>query len=385
MKWINFLHFYQPANMEKEKVIEACEKSYSFILDQLEKNPDTKVTANLSGSLIIRFAEELGFNDLLSRFSRLISSGQIEIVGSAAYHPLLPLVKKKIAIRQIEEQEELLKKCLNCAKPKGFFFPEMAYTPEAGAMIKKLGYEWIILDEISAGGLLNKIDASKIFIDKENGLKIIFRSRYWSSSYVPKHFLDEWQNIENKTIVTATDAELYGLKHEDHSGNLSELLKKEGLETTTISEHINSANNAPEALEVLPSSWETTEEEIKAGRPFELWSADDKIHEKLWKLADLAQKLYLKHESCEAGFWCYWHLVRGLGSCTFWWASGKDFKHNFGPRAWNPDEIEKGINELIRSIRSLEKFTDLKIKLKAEKMAIETKKLIWEKHWRDFN
>jgi hypothetical protein len=71
-----------------------------------------------------------------------------------------------------------------------------------------------------------------------------------------------------------------------------------------------------------------------------------------------------------------------LASCTFWWASSKDFRHIFGPYAWNPDEINKRVNELVKAVRSLEKDTDLKTKIKIENLALDIKKVIWEKHWR---
>jgi hypothetical protein len=74
-------------------------------------------------------------------------------------------------------------------------------------------------------------------------------------------------------------------------------------------------------------------------------------------------------------------MVRGLASCTFWWASAKDFKHNFGPYAWNPDEIERGLEELIRSIRSLENEKLRADKLKAEKIYLKIKAMIWKRHW----
>ncbi|MFA6171197.1 MAG: hypothetical protein WCW77_03555 [Patescibacteria group bacterium] len=388
MLWINFLHFYQPANIEKEKIIEAAEKSYFYILDCLEKNPKVKFTINLSGCLLLRFDEDLKYQPLIERFARLFSRGQLEIAGTAAYHPLLPLIRGKVAIEQIKEQEKILKKFFDCPRPRGFFFPEMAYSPEAAKMIKRLEYEWIILDEISAGQGLGKIDTSKIYLDKNSGLKVVFRNRRRSSGYIPKHLLEDWGKLEGKTLITATDAELYGLKHNDHSRNFAKLLSHDKLKTASISEYIDCQKEPPEELKIVSSSWETTAEELKRGEAFSLWSGSDKIHVKLWKLANLAQKQYLKHKSEAsapepgASYWSYWHLARGLSSCGFWWASGKDFSHSFGPKAWSPDEVEKGVNELTRSIRSLEKLTDLKTKLKAEKMALEIKKLIWEKHWR---
>jgi len=69
-----------------------------------------------------------------------------------------------------------------------------------------------------------------------------------------------------------------------------------------------------------------------------------------------------------------------LASCTFWWASAHDFRL-YGPLAWNPDEIEKGANELIRSVRALNDPRTRQAKIKAEKLYIKIKQLIWHKHW----
>ena len=63
--------------------------------------------------------------------------------------------------------------------------PEMAYSIEAAKIIKSLGYEWIILDEIAMNGKLGEVDFAKIYFDENSGLKIIFRNRQLSKSYVP--------------------------------------------------------------------------------------------------------------------------------------------------------------------------------------------------------
>jgi alpha-amylase/alpha-mannosidase (GH57 family) len=53
-------------------------------------------------------------------------------------------------VKQIKENEEILQKYLGADfKPKGFFLPEMAYGDNVGEIIKSLGYEWMILDEIA--------------------------------------------------------------------------------------------------------------------------------------------------------------------------------------------------------------------------------------------
>ncbi|MEI7620347.1 MAG: hypothetical protein WCJ57_02130, partial [Candidatus Falkowbacteria bacterium] len=123
--------------------------------------------------------------------------------------------------------------------------------------------------------------------------------------------------------------------------------------------------------------------ELKNNEPYSLWQkSGHEIQNAIWELADYAQEVNRNHPKDPNHYWSRWHLVRGLASCTFWWASGRDFSKNFGPRAWSPDEIERGVNEFIRSIRSLHTHTNQRTKIKAEKMYIHVQRLIWEKHWR---
>jgi len=382
MLWINFLHLYQPVNADARFIKEATELSYLRLVKALEENPGIKFTLNITGALIIRW-EELGYQDLLKRINNLREKGQIELTGTAAYHPLLPLIPKEETIQQIKENEEILRRHFgDNFKPKGFFLPEMAYSPEVGKIIKKLGYEWIILDEIARTGKLGEIDFNKIYEDKKSGLKVIFRSRKLSDCYVPEII----KKLEEKETlaITGTDAELYGLRHTDQTGEFEKVLLEKNLETKTISEFINSFPKA-EKTKLVNCSWGSTEEELKRKEPFFLWSdKKNKIQKNIWKLANLAYKTSEKYKNDSNYFWSRWHLVRGLASCTFWWASGKNFSHIFGPHAWNPDEIERGVNELIRSIRALDDVATRDTKIKAEKLYIKIKKIVWKNHWTNY-
>lgn len=383
MLWINFLHLYQPANSEAKNIKEATEASYSRLLRALEEHPEIKFTLNISACLI-SYWDYLGYSDLIKRFKKLLDKNQIELTGSAAYHPLLPLIPEKEAIKQIKEQEEILKKYFGkSVKLAGFFLPEMACSPAVARLIKKMGYLWLILDEISAAGKLNKIDTEKIYKDKISGLKIIFRSRSLSNGFAPDILLDliNKKMENNKAFVSATDAELYGLRHIDHTAEFEKLLKQRGIKTLTISEFIRNTNAAEEII-LRPSNWESTEKEIKNDEPYALWSGKkNKIQKKLWQLALLACAAVEKNNKDKNIYWARWHLSRGLSSCAFWWASGRDFRRVFGPLAWGPDEIERGANELIRSIRSLENTKTRAEKIKGEKLLLKIRMLIWPEHW----
>jgi alpha-amylase/alpha-mannosidase (GH57 family) len=402
MLWINFLHFYQPANADAHIIKEATEKSYYRIIRAMEEHPDVKFTFNITGCLVLRW-EELGYLDLIKRIKKLIKKKQIELTGTAAYHPILPLIPEKEAIRQIKDQGKILKKYFGQEKPKGFFPPEMAYSPKIGKLIKGLGYKWIILDEIACNGKLKQVDFNlppafcqnargKAYQDETNGLKIIFRSRDLSKSYVPETVLKllksplacpakggdkgGWGDL----IITATDAELYGLRHIDHTAEFEKLLKRKNLKTLTVSE-FTSQREETELAKPVSCSWESTEEELRKNLPYALWfDKQNKVQQTLWQLANLVYKTIEYHAKDKNYSWARWHLVRGLASCTFWWASAKDFRL-FGPISWSPDEIERGANELIRSVRALADATTINTKIKAEKLYIKIKQTVWEKHW----
>ena len=378
--WVNLLHFYQPPTADKEVVIEAAEKSYKKIVSALKKNPNTKFTLNLSGCLLEKLAR-LGYHGLISDIKLLNDKKQIELTGTAAFHPILPLMTEGEIRRSIEINQAILKIFFGKNfHAEGFFLPELAYSAKAAKVIADLGFKWIVLDEISAYGKLNKINPKKLYLEKKTGLKIFFRRRSLSKSYVPKAILDLINKNYRGLALTATDAELYGLRHHDFSSAFEKLLRRPEIKTLTISEFLSSLTDKVE-IEPLSSSWESTASELKRGQPFILWHNDkNKIQKLLWQLANLAVATVNKYPNDANYCWARRHLDSGLSSCTFWWASARDFKL-FGSISWNPDEIERGTNELIKSIRSLAGAETRAVKIAGEKLYIKIKQSIWHKHW----
>jgi len=394
MLWLNFLHFYQPANLESYDIKKALDKSYWRLIRLLEENPKLKFTLNISGCLLERLEIEKETNFHL-RVKELIRKGKIELTGSAAYHGFLPLLPESEVIKQIKTNEKFLRKYFGSKfKPSGFFLPEMAYSESVAKIIKKLGYSWIILDEIAySGGGKKRPDFNKIYLDGASGLKVIFRNRELSGAYPPDQLLPmfvkltkvkDTKKLPADICITATDAELYGLRHEDPTAELEKIAKLPELKTQTISSFIEKiGKNKVEKIKIFASSWESSAQEIKNNEPYKLWyNPKNKIQVCLWKLANLALVLDTKYKKDKNYYWYRWHLVRGIASCSFWWASAHDFSKIFGPYAWSPDGIERGLEDLIRAVRSLFDRKTKKDKLQAEKYYLKIKKLIWEEHWK---
>ncbi len=388
MLWLNFLHFYQPANAEFYNIRKALDKSYWRLLRLIEEHPEIKMTFNVSGCLLERL-EEAKEKSFIERLKFLVKKGRVELTGSAYYHGFLPLLPEREVIRQIKENEKILKKIFGKNfKPNGFFLPEMAYSEAIAKIIKKLGYEWIILDEIAySGGSQRKPDLNRLYIDEASGLKVIFRERELSNTYPPDKLLALFKKPTNENQVvrlSATDAELYGLRHEDPTGEMEKVVKNKELKTMTLSAWFNKiGKKKAEKIKIWSSSWESATAEVKKNQPFFLWqNKSNKIQTNLWRLANLALSLEDKYKKDKNYYWYRWHLSRGLASCTFWWASARDFSKIFGPYAWSPDDIERGLGDLVRSVRSLNDSKTKKAKLEAEKYYLKIKKMVWEEHWK---
>ena len=149
MYWANLLHIYQPPGQKKEIIDQVVKESYNRILAILQSNPKIRISLNVCASLTEQLVE-YGYQDFLDQIKELVKKKQIELVSSAAYHPILPLLPKIEVNRQIKLNEDINQKYFGEAwQPKGFFLPELAYDKKTALIIQDLGYKWIILDEIA--------------------------------------------------------------------------------------------------------------------------------------------------------------------------------------------------------------------------------------------
>jgi len=379
INWVNFLHIYQPPWQQRGVIEQVASESYEYLLKLFQKYPKFKATLNISGSLIEQLA--LIRPDLLQQLQHLVKQGQIELVGSAKYHALLPLLTDKEIRRQIKLNQEILADHFSLVKINGFYFPEMAFSLPAAKIVKSLGFKWIILDPISYQG---QIDNHLMYQLKQVGLKVVLRNREISKNYPAEViFYKLKEKSVAEIIITATDGEIYGHFHKDWQGCLEKSLQDKNLRVMTVGQYLLTLKRK-KAIELRVSSWESTAEELRKNKPFILWDdPKNKIHQSLWRLVDLVSHLVNRYSKDKNWFWARRHLDRGLSSCTFWWASSKK-PSPFSPFTWNPDMIDNGAEELIRSVRSLEQATSQE-KIKAEKLYIEIKKNTWLTHWRKYN
>lgn len=378
LKWINILHIYQPPGQEQGILRWIADESYYHLLYLLRQYPEFKITLNISGSLT-RQLEHKGFYNLLDKLKKYVENGQIELTESAMYHPILPLLPKEEIERQIFLNEEINRKNFgHLYKPKGFFLPEMAYSKKVADAIKEKGYEWIALDEIHFPK--NKeINPEIKYTIAGNGLNVVFRNREFSKSYPPEKIIKSFKKIKDSTLITAHDGEMYGHWHKDEGLYYEKIFKNPNIEMLNVSEYLEGLEDE-KTITPREASWETTAKDLEDKNPFPLWNdPQNKIHKMLWQLRNLAIETIKNKEEDPGWGWSRHYLDQGLASCSWWWASDRQ-PDVFTPQTWNPTEIEKGLNFLIKSIRSI-KTADKEKRMKAEKIYLELLELIWEKHW----
>ncbi len=377
--WINFIHIYQPPWQQRGVIEQVASESYEYLFVLLERHRNFRCTLNITGNLIEQL--ETVRPDLIKELQKAVKRGQVELTGTAKYHALLPLLSDYEIRRQIELNKEVLAKYFDLRKIKGFYLPEMAYSYRVAKIVKQTGFSWLILDSINYKGDLDENTFYKI---KKLGLKLVFRDRMISKSYPAEVIFNKIKkDFPEQTIVSATDGEIYGHFHQDWQGHLEKVLQSEQVKVLSVSDYFKKAKKF-ESIELRDASWESTEKELKKNIAYALWNdPKNKIHKLLWALVGLASELVYKHRRDKNFIWARRHLDKGLSSCTFWWASAKK-PSDFSPLTWNPDMIDNGSEELVRSVRSLEKAST-KEKIKAEKLYIEIKKNTWLDHWSKYN
>lgn len=367
MVWSPFLHLYQPPWQKKEIFEKIVKESYLPILDILERNKKAKITLNICGSLT-ELLVKYNFEKILERIKKLAESKRIELVGSAKYHPILPLLPKSEVVRQIKLNEDLNRKYFKkiwSLRPKGFFLPEMAYDKKTAKIIESIGYQYLVLDEIAYSGRIGKVSFEKRYKIKDLKLKVIFRNRGLSDIFYTGWLDSEekfWQalkhdNRSNNFLITAFDGENLG-HHKPGSEKIFEILLKK-IKTLTFSELLKTYQKE-EIVEPVSSSWASRKEEIKEKIFFPLWfHPKNKIHQLQWQLTYLVIKKIEKSKKDKNYKKAREELDKALNSCQYWWASATPW--------WSTEIVSEGAEKLILVLKNLKKI-DKKILKKGENL-----------------
>lgn len=369
MYWINFLHIYQPPTQKPYWINRITEESYRKLFNLLLLNPEAKITMNINGILLELF-EKHGHNDVIEMINQLLSRGQLELTGSAKYHPLLPFLPKEEIVRQIKLNEETFRHYFGeKVQLKGFFPPEMGFSPELAKIIAGLGYEWVIVDELSFPRDCGQKKHDQIYqIAGLKNFSIFFRER-WLSWIILSGQIGTGNLLikgmgerlkRNEYLLTAMDGETFGHHRPGLEMLLFEIYNSDEIKTAKISELLNLF---PKREEITPlsSTWALMEKDLEKKKPFARWyDEDNEIHHTQWELTKLAIETIKKISKNKPGYEkARRSLDRALHSDQYWWASARPW--------WSIEMIERGAKELYDAILSMPGISE-KIKNQAKNL-----------------
>ncbi len=247
------LHAHQPSVQYTDVLKSITEESYLPLLETIGQSKKGQITLNITGSLL-RLWDQHGYQSIFPKIKNLIETQKVEITGTSIFHAVLPKIPKAEAIRQIQQQEQLLKQYLGLNKPQGLFLPEMYYSPEIDPLISNLNYQWIIIDEsaiLGAGikeyGFHQGLKTHQHIYESMStpGLFVFFRDRPLSLMVAFDHlltidkFVDQLrQHFQDNPgyAIIAVDAETFGYHIKGNLSLLESILNHPEINVVGISQ-----------------------------------------------------------------------------------------------------------------------------------------------------
>ncbi|MBU1149282.1 hypothetical protein KKI23_04290 [Patescibacteria group bacterium] len=373
--WSIFFHIYQPPNWSKVIIDQVVKESYRPILQILKRRPNLKITLNINGSLTEQLVK-YKYQDVINDIIDLAAKRQIEFTDSAQYHVILALLPSDEIKRQIKLNRETNKKYFGPVfNPEGFFIPEMCYGKKLAGILDKLGYKWLILDEIAHHGKLGEISFDQKYKIKGTGLNVIFRNRMISDLFHTKEistkndFMGRLKKDQRSQhyLITAFDGENLGHHNPGMDKTFANIVDAGNFKTLTVTELIHHYQKQS-IVDPLASSWASWEDNFADNIAYPLWqNPDNRIHRLQWRLTYLVLKTFKNSHQDKGQPQARLLLDKALMSDQYWWASGCPW--------WEPKIIIQGAQNLIKILYVLQKVPASK-REEAEKILIDIKKMI---------
>jgi hypothetical protein len=364
MYWSPFFHIYQPAGQSKEILERIANESYRPLIKGWLSNPSAKVTLNINACLS-EMLVECGHTDIIEGLIKLAEREQLEFTSSGKYHPFLPILPEKEIERQIRLNDETNSNIFGekAYKPQGFFPPEMGYSDIVGEVVQRLGFRWIILDEIAFSGKINQVQYDKLY---ELNLKtktqrnpssqipspyVFFRERRTSNLIMSAMVRTKdslWQALmeesrRNRYLITAMDGETFGHHRPGLDLVLFDLYNDPRYQFVLISELMDIYKKQIDKSQPIECSWAASEKEIEEHKNFYLYfNSKNKLHVLQKRLIDLSIESIAK---------CKNSINRNLLDCALscnhmWWSNPDSW--------WSIEEIERGAFALLKATDGLE-------------------------------
>ena len=161
------VHNHQPVGNFDHVIENAYQLAYRPFLEVLEAHPGVRIALHQSGILWEWLAAQ--HPEHLETVARLVSRGQIELLGGAYYEPLLPAIPEPDRQGQIALLSRFLSQRFGVT-PRGAWVAERVWEPQLAATLARAGLEFTLVDDThfeAAGVPAWELDGS--FVTEEEG------------------------------------------------------------------------------------------------------------------------------------------------------------------------------------------------------------------------
>ena len=138
-----FLH--QPFFIPDDEILWRIDSTYLPLIDALDQR-SIKCSLGITSSLLERCARLRP--DFIAALAQAIRAERIMLLGTAAYHPILPWLSGRSARAQILVDREI-KAGLGLPASKVFWPTELAWSMRVGALAIEFGYQAAVIDNCS--------------------------------------------------------------------------------------------------------------------------------------------------------------------------------------------------------------------------------------------
>jgi len=223
IRFVFGLHNHQPIGNFDGVFESAYRDSYAAFLDLIQDYPEIPFTLHTSGCLMEWLVEHKP--EYVDRLRRLVSRGQVEIMGGGFYEPILPMIPPQDRVGQIQSYTAYLEKLFD-TRVRGMWVPERVWEQPLVSDIAAAGIEYTVLDDYhfkQAG--LEESQLFGYYLSEDNGrLLRIFpgseRMRYLVPFRNPEETIAYFGEVAGKNpdavIVFADDGEKFGSWPETH-------------------------------------------------------------------------------------------------------------------------------------------------------------------------
>lgn len=223
LKFLFGVHCHQPVGNFDHVYEEAYERAYLPFIKVLESHPRIKFAVHYSGILFDWFRKNRP--EFLELLKKLVKRGQVEILTSGYYEPILSIIPDDDKLGQIEMANNFIREQFFRA-PRGMWLTERVWEPTLPKILSKAGVEYVLVDDdhlIQAGVASDKI--SGYYITEEEGemvklLPITRKLRELIPFRPPEEIIEYLNNLPNPNGAAAAvfvdDGEKFGLREGSH-------------------------------------------------------------------------------------------------------------------------------------------------------------------------